>query len=254
MDSGIGGLSVVEQVNALMPSEDIIYYADTLNFPYGSKSREEVQELACQAADWLLDRGAKIIVVACNTASSAALATLRNRFSAPFVGMVPAIKPASAATRSGKVGVIATKGTVQGQVLADLVAQFATGVDVFTRECPLLAELVEQGEVKSSRVHTLLHQYLDPLIAQGIDYLVLGCTHYSFLRPAIEEIVGPKVSVVDAALPVARQVQRVLTERDLLSARQKPGSLTCHATGDSRGFLEMARRLCPGLCPKGATV
>lgn len=245
LDSGVGGVAVMREIRRLLPTEDIIYYADTANFPYGEKSVPHLRSLALRAARFLLHKRVKLIVVACNTLSSAALAALRGNFAIPFVGMVPAIKPASANTRTGKVGVIATEATVQAQVFADLVAQFAEGIIVITRACPGLAGMVERGETDSPEVWRLLHSYLDPMVAEGIDTLVLGCTHYSFLRQAIESIVGGEVTVIDAGQAVARQVERVLRERGLAAARNRPGRVEYHASGDRESFLEVVARLCP---------
>lgn len=246
-DSGVGGLAVVREIRRALPHEDILYYADTAYFPYGPRPAAEIQRRAKEITQFLLDMGAKVMVVACNTASSAALAELRASFPVPFVGMVPAVKPASAQTQSGKVGVIATEATVQGQVFADLMAQFAQGITVLTRACPHLAEMVERGEVDSPHLHSLLHSYLDPLMAEGIDVLVLGCTHYPFLRPAIEQVLGDGVVVIDTSAPVARQVERVLLGADFLTPNPSLGKVTCFASGDTEQFLAVARRLLPEL-------
>ncbi|MFH1484573.1 MAG: glutamate racemase [Chloroflexota bacterium] len=245
LDSGVGGVAVAREIRQLLPGEDIAYYADSANFPYGEKSVSQLQGLALEAAQFLLGKRAKLIVVACNTLSSAALAVLRQNFTIPFVGMVPAVKPASASTRTGKVGVIATEATVQAQVFADLVAQFAAGVTVVTRACPGLAAMVESGETDAPAVHHLLHTYLNPMVAEGIDILVLGCTHYSFLRPAVESIVGRDVTVIDASQPVARQVQRVLQERRLSTTGEQAGRVDYYVSGDRDGFLKVVERLWP---------
>jgi len=244
-DSGVGGLTVVEEIKQLLPCEDIVYYADTANFPYGEKSIAELCRLAAGATRFLISKGAKLVVVACNTASSAALSTLRQQFPLPFVGMVPAIKPASAATRNGKVGIIATEATFQAEVFAELVAEFAQGVRVFVKPCPGLTELVEKGETDSPEIKRLLHLYLDPMLAEGIDVLVLGCTHYPFLRTAIESVVGNGVNVIDTGLPVAKQVVRVIEANDLATDSQQPGKLNCFASGDEESFMAVVRMLCP---------
>ena len=244
-DSGVGGLTVVEEIRHLLPLEDIVYYADTANFPYGQKSVAELRRLAAEATCFLIGKKAKLVVVACNTASSAALSALRQQFPLPFVGMVPAIKPASAATRNGKVGVIATEATFQAEVFADLVAEFAQGVRVFVKPCPGLTELVEKGETDSPEIRRLLHLYLDPMLAEGIDVLVLGCTHYPFLRPAIESVVGNGVTVIDTGLPVARQVVRMIEAHDLATDSPQHGKLACFTSGDEERFMTVGRMLCP---------
>ncbi|MBI4302017.1 MAG: glutamate racemase [Chloroflexi bacterium] len=246
-DSGVGGLAVVDEIHKLLPAEDILYYADTAHLPYGSKTAKELCNLASQATRFLLDRSSKLVVVACNTASSTALSTLRQTFPIPFVGMVPAVKPASAATQKRVVGVIATEATVQAQVFADLVAQFAEGINVITQPCPGLVEYVEKGEIEGPNVRGLLHHYLDPLVTQGIDILVLGCTHYPFLRPTIEEVLGDGVAIIDTGAAVARQVERVLDAHHLTHNRFTKGEVSCFASGDKSTFLAVATKLCPNL-------
>ncbi|MBI2305146.1 MAG: glutamate racemase [Chloroflexi bacterium] len=242
-DSGVGGLAVLQEIKSLCPHEDILYYADSAHFPYGSQEPQVVQQLAMAATAALVDEGVKLVVVACNTASSAALSLLRQRYPIPFVGMVPAIKPASAGTRNGRVGVIATQGTLQGQVFADLVAQFAEGVTVLTQACPYLVEMVEDGETASPQVLCLLHRYLDPLLAQDIDTLVLGCTHYPFLRLAIEKVVGEGVTIIDASHAVAQQVERVLNSHHLNCQREGQGRVTFLTSGPQERFREVVARL-----------
>ena len=243
LDSGVGGLTVLAEIMKLLPHEDVIYFADSANFPYGNKSVDELQSLALQASRVLLDKGVKLIVVACNTGSCASLATLRATYEVPFVGMVPAIKPATAATRNGKVGVIATKATVQAEVFAELLAQFAEGVRVFTRACPGLVEMVERGEIDSPELRRLLHEYLEQMLAERIDTLVLGCTHYPFLRPVIREIVGESVNIIDSGAAIARQVERVLRSNDLLGKKTKQGKVTYISSGSEELFVNAARRL-----------
>jgi len=242
-DSGVGGLSVVMEIQRLLPQEDILYLADGANFPYGDKPAERIRQLALGAAGFLIERGAKLVVVACNTASTAALAALRETYQVPFVGMVPAIKPASAATRRGRVGVIATAATVQAEVLEELVTQFASGVKVFTQPCPGLVDLVEQGQFDSVQARNLLRQYLDPLLREDIDILVLGCTHYPFLKPLISEMVGGGVTIVDTGLPVARQVERVLLAQELDRQSGVPGRVTYFTSGDPERLLSVVRKL-----------
>lgn len=241
-DSGVGGLTVVREIQKLLPGEDIVYYADTANFPYGTKEPEQIVELAFAATRFLLSKRAKIVVVACNTAS-VALAALRDHFSVPFVGMVPAIKPASAATKRRKVGVIATEATVQGHVFAELVSQFATGVSVVTQACSELVELVERGEVASPRTREVVRRCLEPMMAECIDTLVLGCTHYPFLRPLIEEMLGEEITIIDTGEPVARQVARVAQGHKLLCRREAGGVVEYFTSGDKAAFLQVVQRL-----------
>lgn len=242
-DSGVGGLTVVLEIQRLLPGEDIVYFADTANFPYGVRSPHELVVLSVAASRFLVRRGAKAIVVACNTASSAALAPLRAVFDVPFVGMVPGIKPASAATRAGKIGVLATEATVSGQIMAELVEAFADGVSVVAQACSELTELVEMGEVASERTRAVLRRYLEPMLAEGVDTLVLGCTHYPFLRPCIAEIAGDGVQIIDTGGAVARQLARVLEQHQLDRRRQAGGVVEYHVSGDRDAFMATARRL-----------
>lgn len=236
-DSGIGGVAVLAEAHKILPSEQLIYYADNANFPYGSKSAEQVRALSRAATERLLQYSPKLIVVACNTASSVALADLRQRYDVPFVGMVPAVKPASALSVSRRVGVLATEGTSRGQGLADLIDQFANGAEVTTVPAAGLAELVEVGAA-ASEIEPRLKQYLEPLLTAGTDVVVLGCTHYFFLRPLVERATG--VTVVDAAEPVARRVAQVLAEAGALAPQGSRGGVEYLTSGDSH---ELARVL-----------
>ncbi len=210
-DSGLGGLSVLREVRRQLPGESLLYFADQARLPYGPRPVEEIRRFAEQITRFLLQREAQVVVVACNTASAAALTHLRRTFpQVPFVGMEPAVKPAAQQTQNRIVGVIATQATCQSEVFASVVDRFARGVTVIPRACPGLVTQVEAGEFDSPSTLQLLHDYLDPMVEAGIDSLVLGCTHFSFLSPAIESIVGPSVRVIDPAPAVARQVGRVL--------------------------------------------
>ncbi len=225
-DSGFGGLSILREIRKRLPAEEILYFADTAHCPYGSRSREEIQRLALGIARHLIDRGAKLIVVACNTASVAAVSLLRATYpTTPFVRVVPAVKPAAEKTRTGRVAVLATPAMFQGEMFEDLIRDFAANVDVVRQVCPGLVELVEAGNTEGPEVEALLRDYLRPAQEAGADAVVLGCTHYPFLRPTVESIVGPGVQVIDTGAAVARQVGRVLDERGL--RRQSAGRGGC---------------------------
>lgn len=220
-DSGVGGLSVMKEVRALLPLEDIIYYADTAHCPYGQKTAREVQERCFYISDFLLDKGAKMLIIACNTASIAALDAMRQKYTVPIVGMEPAVKPATRLSKSGKVGVMATGVTIAGERFSSLIDRFGAGVEVFNQPCPGLVEHVEAGCVEGPEVEALLHKYLKPMLEFGVDVIVLGCTHYPFLRKAVERIAGPDVTVIDTGAAVARQAAKVLEEHGL--AHSQPG-------------------------------
>ncbi len=220
-DSGVGGLSVWREVAKLLPNEHLIYLADQAHIPYGPRPLHEVRGFAEGIVRFFAQSGVKLVVVACNTASAAALSHLRETFDIPIVGMEPAVKPATLHTRTGRVGVIATPATFQGEPYARLLARYARGVDVLAQPCPGLVEQVERGDLDGPATMALLHRYLDPLVGAGVDQLVLGCTHYPFLREAIEQVVGPDVEIIDPAPAVARQVVRVL---ESVGRRESPGA------------------------------
>ncbi len=252
-DSGVGGLSVAREVRRQLPDWPLIYLADQSHAPYGSRPLTEIRAFAAAITRFLLAQGAQVIVIACNTASAAALRWLRQTFPrVPFVGMEPALKPAAERTRTRHVGVIATAATFQGELFASLVARFAGDVVVHTQVCPQLVPLVEAGELDSPAAAAAVAGCLAPLVAAGIDELVLGCTHYPFLRPLIEAAVGPAVEVIDPAAAVARQTGRVLAQhgwppddgaaRPAASEDGVPRDLF-YTTGDPARFQVMLQRL-----------
>jgi glutamate racemase len=215
-DSGVGGLSVLRAVRLLLPMEPLLYIADQAHVPYGSRSLEEVRAFSEQITHCLLFQGAKLIVVACNTASAAALHHLRQVFpDIPFVGMEPAVKPAAERTQTGVVGVLATPATFQGALYASVVERFANGVTLLQHTCPGLVAQIEAGHLDAPETRRILQEALQPMLAQGIDTIVLGCTHYPFVIPLIQEIAGPSVRVIDPAPAVARQVDRLLEAHGL---------------------------------------
>ena len=219
-DSGVGGLSVLREIRQLLPNESLLYVADSGHVPYGEKSPEYIRERCVLITEHLLAQGAKALVLACNTATAAAGAELRERYPhVPIVGMEPAVKPAAAATRSGVVGVLATTGTLKSARFAALLDRFANDVRVVTQPCLGLVECIEAGELQAPATRELLHGYVAPLLAEGCDTLILGCTHYPFLRPLLGELVPPSVTLIDTGAAVARQLQRLLAQHDLLAAQ-----------------------------------
>lgn len=232
-DSGVGGLSVWREVALLLPDVDLVYFADQAYCPYGPRTLLDIRQRVEKVTRFLLAQEIELLVVACNTASAAALAHLRSLFSVPIVGMEPALKPAVEKTNSGKVAVMATPATFQGEPFGRLMARFATGVQVFVQPCPGLVEQVEQGDLDGPATHDLLHRYLDGLPAQGVDELVLGCTHYPFLRPAIEAVVGSGVQVIDPAPAVARQVRRLWERLEAPAATARRPQRRFFTTGEA---------------------
>jgi glutamate racemase len=212
-DSGVGGLSVLRHLRAQLPWADLIYFGDTAHVPYGPRPLAEVRGFADAITRFLLGQGADVIVVACNTASAAALKDLRAAYTeVPIVGMEPAVKPAAEGTRTGVVGVLATPATFQGELFSSVVERFAQGVRVLPQVCPGLVQQIEAGRLDTPETEAMLRGWLAPMLAADIDALVLGCTHYPFVIPLLEAICGPGVRVIDPAPAVARQVGRVLVE------------------------------------------
>ena len=232
-DSGVGGLSVFRAIRELLPAQPVIYLADQAHVPYGVRQPEEIRGFAKEITRFLLDQGAKLIVVACNTASVAALKYLREEFpTTPFVGMEPAVKPAAEQTHTGVVGVLATYATFQGEVYASVVERFAKDVTLLQDPCLGLVSQIEKGALSTSETRNLLEKVLKPMLKKGIDTVVLGCTHYPFVIPLIQQIVGPDVNVIDPAPAVARQVQRVLNERGWLMEEKTLSDFKILTTGD----------------------
>jgi glutamate racemase len=223
-DSGVGGLSVLREIRRELPGENLLYVADSAHAPYGNKSREMIQARSVAIVEFLLSRDAKAIVVACNTATSAAVETLRARFTVPIVAMEPAVKPAAESTKSGVIGVLATSGTLGSENFARLHERFGAQVNILVQPCPGLVELVEEGDLSGSRTRALLEKYLVPLLEQRADNIVLGCTHYPFLTPLIQEIAGPAVAILNPAPAVARELRRRLFNAGLLSNNGRTGT------------------------------
>lgn len=212
-DSGVGGLSVLQHIRRTLPRERLIYVADSAHVPYGDKSAHYIEQRAITLTRYLIEQGADAIVIACNTATAAAAASLRREFKCPIIGMEPAVKPAVAATKSGVVGVLATIGTLESARFAALLERYAGNVAIVTQGCPGLVEQVELGDLHGIRTRDLIERYTAPLLARGADTLILGCTHYPFLKPLIREVVGESVTLVDTGEAVARHLQsRLLTE------------------------------------------
>ncbi|MDP9356063.1 MAG: glutamate racemase [Chloroflexota bacterium] len=242
-DSGLGGLSVLRSLRAMLPAEDVLYYADSAHCPYGLRTPEEILHRSATITSTLVQRGAKLIIVACNTATSVALQELRGRFGLPIVGLVPAVKPAVAATRSGRIGVLATPRTACGETLAELIRRHADGAEVFTVAAPGLADLVEAGYTVGPEVEVALQPLLDPLVTSGVDTLVLGCTHYPFLRDAIRDLVGPDITVIDSGEAIARRTRDVLATCDGLRPGSRPGNLELLTSGGPKTVGAVASRL-----------
>ncbi len=241
-DSGVGGLSILRELRRLLPGEDFLFYADSAFCPYGTRPPEEVRARVFAIADFLLARGAKLLVLACNTACAVALDALREYVAVPVVGVEPAVKPAAAVTRTGRVGILATPGTLRGERYHSLLDRFGEGMDVSSVACPKFVPLIEAGLTDGPEVEAVVHEYLDPLLARGVDTIVLGCTHYPFLQHVVQRLSGPDVAVIDTGPAVARQTQRVLEAHGLLAAREA-GTERFFTSGETEAAASVIRRL-----------
>jgi len=243
-DSGVGGLSVLREVSRLLPSEDLLYIADQFHVPYGNRSREEVFGFSQEIVRFLINKGSKLIIIACNTASAVALEDLRKLSPGlPFVGMEPAVKPAAQETSSGVVGVLATPATFQGDLYSSTVEKYARGVTILQDTCPGLVAQIEQGRIDSLETRQILEAALGPMINEGVDKIVMGCTHYPFVIPLIQEIVGGEINVIDPAPAVARQAGRLLEQFNLGNQSGGKVSRDYFTTGDPAAFSEVLERL-----------
>jgi glutamate racemase len=230
-DSGVGGISVWKELYDLMPYHDFVYVADCAYCPYGRKSKNEIVERAKKISEFLIDRNADVVVVACNTATAAAIEYLRSYFSVPFVGMEPAIKPAAIESKSGIVGVLATAGTFKGSLYLNTLAKFASNVKVIEQTGDGLVELVESGKTCGHEVELLLQKYINPFVDAGADKLVLGCTHYPFLIDTIKKITKNALTIINPAPSVAMQAQKIIAENNIKPAKNS-GSNIFISTGN----------------------
>lgn len=242
-DSGLGGLSVLRAVRALVPGVSVHYYADSAHCPYGGRSAADIVARAMAISEGLIAQQCQLIVVACNTATIAAVESLRQVYPLPFVGMEPAIKPAVAATRSGIIGVLATGAALAGDRFLRLMETHARGVRVLTQPCPGLVECVEAGDLDSAELRQRVRRYVRPLVDAGADTLVLGCTHYPFLRPLIAEAAGPGVELLDTGAAVARQVLRVLVREGIDVQGSGDAEFSWTSSGDRDAIAPRLQRL-----------
>ena len=242
-DSGVGGISVLRHIHAALPNESLVYCADSRFAPYGSKSPQAIRGRALYLTDFLLDQGVKALVIACNTATAAAVAQLRERYELPIVGMEPAVKPAAAATKTGVVGVLATSGTLASAQFAALLESYGRHITVVTEACHSLVECIERGELDGGETRRLLALYVSPLLQAGADTIVLGCTHYPFVRSLIEELVGPDVTLIDTGAAVARQLQKRLDGAALQAAPGGQGRVRFWSNGEMPQAAAVITRL-----------
>ncbi len=243
-DSGAGGFTVLSALRQELPQEHYIYFGDTAYCPYGVRSDAEITALTTRACRFLIEQGVKLIVIACNTASQAALTTLRATFPLPFVGVVPAVKPAARFTKHGRVGVAATNQAARAAYLRQLIDDYASGIQVYAVGCPELVTLVERGELSGPLVEETLSHSLHPVLVHDIDVLVLGCTHFPALRPAIEHVVGRQVLVIDSGAAIARRTRSILDTEALIHPKSpEGGALQVWCSGDAITFSQVASKV-----------
>ena len=222
-DSGIGGTSIWKEVHALMPNENTIYLADSKNAPYGLKSKDEIIALSFKNTEFLLENNCKIIVVACNTATTNAIKELRAKYDVPFIGIEPAIKPAALQSKTQTIGILATKGTLNSELFHKSVANHPD-VTIIEQIGHGLVQLIENGDMNSAEMEDLLKSYLNPMVEKNIDYLVLGCSHYPYLIPQIKKIISPQIKIIDSGEAVAKQTQKILEQNNLLNLSKRKSS------------------------------
>ena len=222
-DSGLGGLTIYSEIHKLLPNENIIYLADSKNAPYGGKSKDEIIRISVKNTEFLLEQGCKLIVVACNTASTNAVKYLREHYEVPIIRVQPAIKPAALNSKTKVVGMLATKGTLESELLFETAQRFAQGVKVVEQVGEGLVSLIETGKMRSPEMTRLLKKYVEPMLDQNIDQLVLGCTHFPFLTDQIQEITGDRVCIVDSGEAIARQTRVILEQEGLLNTEKTEG-------------------------------
>lgn len=230
-DSGIGGTSIWKEIHSLLPHENTIYLADSINAPYGQKTKEEIIQLSIKNTEFLLEQNSKIIVVACNTATTNAIKELRAKYDVPIIGIEPAIKPAAIHTKTKSIGILATKGTLSSELFYKTVSNLE-GINVIEQVGYDLVKLIEEGKIESNEITKLLRIYLQPMIEANIDYLVLGCSHYPYLVPQIKKILPESVKIIDSGEAVARQTKSVLEKNDLLNNSNKKGDLKFYVNSD----------------------
>ncbi|WP_437399044.1 glutamate racemase [Flagellimonas lutimaris] len=241
-DSGVGGTSIWKEVAKMLPYENTIYLADSANAPYGEKPKEEILRLSIKNTEALLERGCKMIIVACNTATTNAIDYLRSQYPVPFIGIEPAIKPAALHTKTKKVGVLATKGTLSSSLFHNTSKLFAEGITVLEQEGKGLVELIETGKIESEGMKKLLQGYLQPMLNQNIDCLVLGCTHYPYLMPVLNKMLPGHINIIDSGEAVARQTKAILERNNLLSTATDQPEYIFHTNANVKVLKDLIDR------------
>ncbi len=237
-DSGIGGTSIWKEIVELMPYEDTFYLADSLNAPYGEKDSSEIIRLCIKNTELLIEKNCKIIVVACNTATTNAIDYLRNHYTIPFIGIEPAIKPASLKSNTKVVGILATKGTLSSSLFQETSSLYRDGVEIIEREGKGIVQLIETGKLYSEEMKALLKRYVQPMLDRNMDYLVLGCSHYPYLIPILRRIIPEHVNIIDSGMAVAKQTFAVLKQRNLLANESNKGQHIFYSNSNAKLLQE----------------
>lgn len=241
-DSGIGGTSILREITKLLPNEDFIYLADSANAPYGQKPPEAILDLCKKNVEFLLEKKCKLIVVACNTATTNAISFLREKYDIPFIGIEPAIKPAVLNTKTNTIGILATKGTLNSKLFSDKVDLYGGYINIIEVVGKGLVECLEKGDFDSDYLVSLVESYIKPLLKQNIDYLVLGCSHYPYLLPIIKRNVPSNVQIIDSGQAVALQTKHILSTYNLISLSNKKGDFIFYTNGDKSTLCNICNK------------
>jgi glutamate racemase len=238
-DSGIGGTSIWKEVVKLLPNENTIYLADSKNAPYGEKSSEEIIALSVKNTDYLISKGCKLIIIACNTATTNAIDYLRKYYTIPIIGIEPAIKPAAVLSKTGAIGILATKGTLSSKLFERTTKEYTKNITTIEQDGEGLVPLIEEGKLNSPEINHLLSTYLKPMLKFNIDHLVLGCTHYPYLIPQIKKIIGENVTIIDSGEAVAKQTKAILEKNNLLSTSTAKSSHQFYTNSETKVLKEI---------------
>lgn len=231
-DSGVGGTSIFKEIHALLPYENTIYLADSFNAPYGTKTQDEIITLSIKNMELLIAKNCKLVVVACNTATTNAIRVLRERYSIPIIGIEPAIKPAALQTQTKVIGILATKGTLSSELFHRTTDLYSHGIKVIEQVGEGIVTLMENGQMESEEMNALLKKYMQPMIDANIDYLVLGCTHYPYLTPKLSELLPKHVKIIDSGEAVAKYTKAILEKNNLLNTKKSKGKNVFYTNGN----------------------
>ncbi len=238
-DSGVGGASIWKEIHQLLPYENTVYLADSFHAPYGDKTKEEIISFSIKNTEYLLELGCKIIVVACNTATTNAISMLRDKYSIPIIGIEPAIKPAALQTQSKSIGVLATKGTLSSELFSATADEYSNGISIIEVIGEGLVSLIEEDKLNSPELTILLKKYSRPMLEAAIDYLVLGCSHYPFLIPQLQKILPNHIKIIDSGKAVARQTKSILQQNNLLNREQKMPNLSFYSNATTKALSNL---------------